>query len=253
MRQLNHIAIDHVSKQYKSAPVKSLDDIHLTLSGQKTTGILGPNGAGKTTLISIVCGLLDESEGDVSYLCNDSSTLDKKELKQRLGFVPQDFAFYDELTALQNLEFFGALYNIPKKELKERSMKLLDAVGLSEFGKRRVREFSGGMKRRLNLILGLIHEPEILFLDEPTVGVDVQSRRAILRYLDQLKQKGITIIYTSHHLREAQDFCDEFVLIDHGKVLAHSKLDELLTDHEATDLEDIFLKLTGEELRDRYV
>ena len=247
---LKNITARELTKQYASSEGKSLDLAQLNIQPSKITGILGPNGAGKTTLISIMCGLLDPTTGSVKFELEDGSILEGKKLKGRIGFVPQDFAFYDELSPKQNLDYFGAMYDLDRSQIAERSYELLTTFGLSEVANKRIRTFSGGMKRRVNLALGIIHRPEILFLDEPTVGVDVQSRMTILKYLVSLKDEGTTIIYSSHHLNEAQELCDDLVLIDHGKVIEQGSPDAILSRSQADRLETVFLELTGEELRD---
>jgi ABC-2 type transport system ATP-binding protein len=170
--------------------------------------------------------------------------------KSRVGFVPQEYAFYQELTARQNLDYFGAMYNLSKSELHERREHLLDVLGLTKAADKKVGTYSGGMKRRINLAIGIIHQPAILFLDEPTVGVDVQSRNAIIRYLQQINETGTTIIYTSHHMAEAEEFCKHIALIDNGRVIAAGELLKLKTRNAVPSLQALFIKLTGEQYRD---
>ncbi|MCF0070841.1 ABC transporter ATP-binding protein [Dyadobacter sp. CY261] len=243
------IEIRDVYKRYKSAREDSLSAVSLDIIQSDVFGLLGPNGAGKTTLISILCGIIPVSSGSVRFLHNGISYSDH-ERKSRIGFVPQEYAFYQELTPRQNLDYFGAMYNLSKNRLRERREHLLEVLGLAKAADEKVGTFSGGMKRRLNLAIGIIHEPEILFLDEPTVGVDVQSRNAIIRYLQRINQSGTTIIYTSHHMSEAEEFCKNIALIDHGKVIAAGGLQGLKTAHGAGDLQTLFIDLTGEAYRD---
>lgn len=241
----------HVSKVYKSynrSTVPSLDGVDFTIARGEIVGIFGPNGAGKTTLISILCSILDPTLGSVVYSLDGEKT--PREIRDKLGFVPQDFSFFPELTAKQNLEYFGSLYSIKSADLVKKIDDLLEKVGLSHVKNSKVSTFSGGMKRRLNLIISLLHNPVILFLDEPTVGVDVQSKIAIMTLLQELNQQGTTIIYTSHHLKEAEEFCNQIILIDHGKIIACNTLANLLATHEVSNLEDLILKLTGTVLRD---
>lgn len=241
----------HVSKVYKSygkSTVPSLDGIDFTVSKGEIVGIFGPNGAGKTTLISILCSILDPTFGSVVYHLNGEKS--PREIRSSLGFVPQDFSFFPELTAKQNLSYFGNLYDLEKEELVQKIDELLQKVGLFHVKNQKVSTFSGGMKRRLNLIISLLHNPSILFLDEPTVGVDVQSKIAIMTLLQELNRQGTTIIYTSHHLKEAEEFCNQIILIDHGKIIANAALPDLLNKHEVSNLEDLILKLTGTLLRD---
>ena len=237
------IVIDEVSKRYKKAEDYSLRNVSFTIAKGDRFGVLGPNGAGKTSLISILCGIINQSSGHVTY--------NTPELKQSIvGFVPQDFAFYEELTALQNLEYFGALYHLSRNEIKERSSKILSLLGLSKVANKKVKTFSGGMKRRLNLAIGILHNPSVLYLDEPTVGVDIQSKNAIMQFLHQLNEQGTTIIYTSHHLSEAEEFCNKIAILDYGKLIAFDEINALKQAHEAESLMDVILKLTGEEYRD---
>lgn len=243
------ITIRDVYKRYKSAQEDSLSDVSLDILQGDVFGLLGPNGAGKTTLISILCGIIPVSSGQVQFL-NNGTPYSNAERKGRIGFVPQEYAFYQELTPRQNLDYFGAMYNLPKKKLETRREHLLGVLGLEKAADKKVGTFSGGMKRRVNLAIGIIHEPDILFLDEPTVGVDVQSRNAIIRYLQQINQTGTTIIYTSHHMSEAEEFCKNIALIDHGRVIAAGGLQHLKTAHEVPNLQTLFINLTGEAYRD---
>ncbi|MCF0063702.1 ABC transporter ATP-binding protein [Dyadobacter sp. LJ419] len=243
------IEIQHVSKKYKSAQENSLTDVSLNIAASDIFGLLGPNGAGKTTLISILCGIIPPSSGTIHFY-HENHPISGQQRKSRVGFVPQEYAFYQELSPRQNLDYFGAMYNLAKPKLEARREHLLDILGLSKFADKKVGSFSGGMKRRVNLAIGIIHEPDILFLDEPTVGVDVQSRNAIIRYLREINDTGTTIIYTSHHMSEAEEFCKNIALVDHGRVIAKGDLAALRREHEVSSLQSLFIKLTGEEYRD---
>lgn len=243
------IELHNVSKKYAKATRFSLENISFSIQKGEKLGIFGPNGAGKTTLMSILCRIIPQSAGEVLYK-NEGKSLNPKDFLNSIGYVPQDFSFYAELSPYQNLRYFGTLYNIPKPALNERIEMLLTVLGLQQVMHKKVSTFSGGMKRRVNLAIGIINNPSILFLDEPTVGVDVQSKNAIMAYLEELNQKGTTIIYTSHHLNEAEEFCDNIVLMDHGNLIAHDKLAVLMNQYEAADLQALFLQLTGIEYRD---
>lgn len=241
----------HVSKVYKSygkSAVPSLAGVDFTVAKGEIVGIFGPNGAGKTTLISILCSILEPTLGSVVYHLDGEKS--PREIRSQLGFVPQDFSFFPELTAKQNLSYFGNLYTLKKEDLAQKIDELLQKVGLFHVKNQKVSTFSGGMKRRLNLIISLLHDPSVLFLDEPTVGVDVQSKIAIISLLQELNRQGTTIIYTSHHLKEAEEFCNQIILIDHGKIIASETLANLLHAHEVGNLEELILKLTGTLLRD---
>jgi ABC-2 type transport system ATP-binding protein len=243
------IEIQNIYKRYKSSQEDSLTNVSLDIQTGDVFGLLGPNGAGKTTLISILCGIIPPSSGQILFFI-DGSEVTETERKNRVGFVPQEYAFYQELTARQNLDYFGAMYNLSKNDLERRREHLLEVLGLTKAADKKVGTFSGGMKRRINLAIGIIHEPAILFLDEPTVGVDVQSRNAIIRYLQQINEAGTTIIYTSHHMSEAEEFCKHIALIDNGKVIAEGELLKLKTENAVSSLQSLFIKLTGEEYRD---
>ncbi len=245
----SYIEMIGLGKRYPGSETDSLSNISLKINEGEKFGILGPNGAGKTTLISIMCGILNASVGSCNYIHNNQ-TISHKELKSFIGLVPQDFAFYEDLSPMQNLEYFGALYNLSSSEIKSRSKSLLDILGLSKVANQHVKKFSGGMKRRVNLAIGLIHQPAYLFLDEPTVGVDVQSKNAILEFLEEQNNLGTTIIYTSHHLQEAEIFCDRIALIDMGELIHCDYTKNLLRDHQEEDLQSLFIKLTGKEYRD---
>jgi ABC-2 type transport system ATP-binding protein len=190
----------------------------------ETVGLLGPNGAGKTTTVSMIAGLLPPDRGEV-LIEGHAVRGDADPVKQKLGLVPQDLALHPELSALDNLAIFGAFYGMRGPPLKREMAAVLDLVGLSGRANDRAGEFSGGMMRRLNLAAALMHDPQILLLDEPTVGVDPQSRNAIFGNLEELKRRGKTLVYTTHYMEEAERLCDRIVIIDHGHVIANDTLD----------------------------
>ncbi len=203
--------------------IKAVDGVSLRAAAGDTIGLLGPNGAGKTTTVSMIAGLLRPDSGEVLVegrpLAGDTDPL-----KQKIGLVPQDLALYDELAAWDNLVLFAGLYGLDIASAKRTMAEALELVGLADRAKSRVKTFSGGMKRRLNLAAALLHDPQILLLDEPTVGVDPQSRNAIFDNLETLKQRGKTLLYTTHYMEEAERLCDRVVIIDHGKVIANDTL-----------------------------
>jgi ABC-2 type transport system ATP-binding protein len=244
------IHIQQLFKTYAGADAPAVNGLDLTVEEGRFFGLLGPNGAGKTTTLSILSGLLNADGGEAKVMGHAlPEQIDR--LKPILGVVPQDIALYETLSARENLHFFGAMCGLSGKTLKQRASELLDEFGLAEKADGQVRTFSGGMKRRVNLMVGLMHRPRILFLDEPTVGIDVQSRAMINANLQKLNANGTTIIYTSHHMDEAERMCDGIGIIDHGKLIAQGAPAELLTANpECTNLEDVFLKLTGRQLRD---
>lgn len=244
------INIQGLSKKYKNATHFAVDHFDLTIPTGGIFGILGPNGAGKTTLISMLCGLIKPTEGQ--FLINGLDYTDHPaQLKKSIGVVPQEYALYPSLTARENLSYFGSMYDIPKSILNRRIENHLENHGLSLFADKKIKTFSGGMKRRVNLIAGILHQPEVLFLDEPTVGVDVHSKKVIIDNLKKINKTGTSIIYTSHHLREAEFFCDTVAIMDHGKVISCDTPAALIENTEnALHLEDVFLSLTGIKLRD---
>ncbi|MEG1265208.1 MAG: ABC transporter ATP-binding protein [Myroides sp.] len=243
------IKIQNISKQYKGADFQSLNNVVLNIPQQSVFGLLGPNGAGKTTLISILCGIIQPTLG--SYEINGISNKNSTSIKNIIGVVPQEYALYPTLTAYENLMYFGSLYNVSKTELKAKIPEFLIHLGLENFMHKKIQMFSGGMKRRVNLIAGILHNPKVLFLDEPTVGVDVQSRATIIDYLKLLNQQGTTIVYTSHLMAEAQDFCTDIAIIDQGSVFVQGTPKELIESvPNAHSLEEVFIELTGKKLRD---
>ena len=246
----NILEISGLSKTYRGSKEPAIRNITLNIRKGEVFGLLGPNGAGKTTTISILCGLFAPNHGE-AYIDGLSVKQDKEQIKHIIGIVPQEIALYPTLTARENLFFIGRMYGLKGKELKTRVDEYLRLLGLEEHAGKKVAKFSGGMKRRINLIAGLLHRPKVLILDEPTVGVDVQSRNLIIQYLYELNKTGTTIIYTSHYLQEAECLCSRVGFIDNGEVIALGTPRELV--EKTTDcknLEDVFLKLTGKDLRD---
>ena len=228
----------------------SLDNFTLSVNEGQIFGLLGPNGAGKTTLISILCGLVVPTSGHFS-INNLIYEANANEIKKIIGVVPQEYALYQTLTARENLIYFGSMNGLKGKNLHDKVTEILDLLGLLKYADKKIETFSGGMKRRVNLIAGILHNPKVLFLDEPTVGVDVQSKNFIIEYLKKLNKNGTTIIYTSHHLSEAQDFCTEIAIIDRGIIYAQGTPNDLINStSNARNLEDVFISLTGKELRD---
>ena len=244
------IEIQHISKKYKSAENYSVFNLDLSVVEGEIFGLLGPNGAGKTTLISMLCSLIKPTSGQ--FTINGLNYKEhKNQLKKLIGIVPQEYALYNSLTAYENLMYFGAMYGLKGTVLKDKIIEALSKLGLSDFTHKKIDTFSGGMKRRVNLIASILHEPKVLFLDEPTVGVDVQSKNVIIQHLQELNNNGTTIIYTSHHLNEAERFCTNVAIIDHGKIMIEGKPKDLIENQpKANNLEDVFIALTGKGLRD---
>jgi ABC-2 type transport system ATP-binding protein len=233
--------------------IVAVDDVSFTLESGRLVGLLGPNGAGKTTTVSMVSGLVTPERGEV-LVAGTRLRGDTDAAKRRIGLVPQDLALYDELTARDNLRFFGALFGLSGGALTRAIASALELVGLADRERDPVKTFSGGMKRRLNLAAGILHDPDILLLDEPTVGVDPQSRNAIFDNLEALKRRGKALLYTTHYMEEAERLADRIVVIDHGRVIAEDTLDGLYAQAAPAggrhNLETVFLTLTGRSLRD---
>jgi len=242
------VNIENLGFHYPSNDGVVFSGLNLKVRKGERFGLFGPNGAGKTTLLSLMTGLLSADSGMITLMGNDVRKKNN-DVNKLIGFVPQDFSYYQELSPVENLEFFGAWSGLSKQQIKIRTDELLHILGLENVRNKQVDKFSGGMKRRVNLAIGVIHNPAILILDEPTVGVDVQTRHAIINYLIELNKNGTTLIYTSHQLSEAEGLCEEIALIDVGKIITQDSLTNLLKEHQQNSLEDLFLSLTGKEYR----
>jgi ABC-2 type transport system ATP-binding protein len=219
------LSLNQISKRYGA--ITALNDVSLNIASGEFYGLLGPNGAGKSTLMSLIAGLRAPDSGSISLDGKQLTTADSAS-RMALGLVPQHIALYQDLSALQNLRIFGQLYGLQGATLRERIDEALDAVQLTDRQKHQVKTFSGGMQRRLNLAAALLHRPKLLLCDEPTVGVDPQSRNAIFEYLERLNREGLTIVYSTHYMEEATRMCSRIGIIDQGRILANGTLDELL-------------------------
>lgn len=210
----------------------AVNGISITVEPGEIHGILGPNGAGKSTTIGCITGLLPYDSGSVTY--EDAQSIGK--WKRNIGYIPQDLAIYPDLSAEENVRFFCSLYGFKGSELKKKTEEALDFVGLLEVKRKKASEFSGGMKRRLNMACGIVHSPKLIIMDEPTVGIDPQSRNRILENVKALNKKGATILYTTHYMPEVEEICSRITVIDHGKVIASGTKDDILNkmgkDHE---------------------
>lgn len=235
-------------KLYQGSDQPALDDFNIKIGVGDIFGLLGPNGAGKTTAISIMSTLLQPSSGSVTIFGTDTKQAGK--VKQAIGLVPQEIALYRQLTGRENLRYFGSLYGLKGKILAERIDECLDFVGLLAKGDQQVESYSGGMKRRVNLAIGILHKPQLLFLDEPTVGIDAQSRDLILTRLAALNKTGTTMVYTTHYMEEAERLCSKIAIMDNGRVLSRGTPAELTAEGGHTTLQDMFFSLTGRSLRD---
>lgn len=244
------VSIQSITKQYKGSVQPAINNLSLDIPGGSVFGLLGPNGAGKSTLVMMLCGLMHPDAGSIAML-NMNTHNNGAEIRKRIGVATQEIALFPTLTATENLEYFGQMYGLPAASTRKKIVKYLETFGLAEKSHKRVHTFSGGMKRRLNLIAALLHDPSVLILDEPTAGVDVQSRNILLEFLVNFKSPHNTIIYTSHFLDEAERICTEIAVIDEGKLIARGIPSELIAHHpDCTSLEEVFLKLTGKHIRD---
>ena len=241
------IAIEALTKDY--ADVRAVDGLSLTVSEGEVFGLLGPNGSGKTTTIDCLCGLV-EPTGGVTRVSGFDSWREQSSARGVLGVCPQDTAVYPYMTASENVALFGALFLVPKRDIQSRVDYVIERVGLMENADRRVGKFSGGMKRRVSIAMALVQDPKTVFLDEPTVGMDPQSRRAIWDFVMELKDRGKTVLLTTHYMEEAEELCDRVGIIDHGKLIELGTPDSLKSKHGAKDLEDVFIKLSGRKIRE---
>jgi len=217
--------ISHLSKTFDT--LKAVDDVSFDVDKGEIFGFLGPNGAGKTTTISMIAGLLKPDSGKIQIDDMNLKT-DIQKIKKIIGVVPQEMAFYEELSAKENLLFWGKLQGVERKTLFERIGYYLEKTGLTGRESEQLKKYSGGMKRRINLIIGLIHQPKLLLLDEPTIGIDVQTKLNIYELIREASEKGTTVFYTTHNLKEAEELCHRIAIIDNGKILALGTLDELI-------------------------
>ncbi len=244
------VQIDNVTKHYKGAAKPAVSHLTLEIPKGSVFGLLGPNGAGKSTLVMLLCGLLQPDEGSIKVL--DFKTGENSAaIREKIGVAPQEIALFPTLTAHENLFYFGRMYGLHTDILTSRIDEYVNTFGLQDKMHKRVQTFSGGMKRRLNLIAALLHDPSLIILDEPTAGVDVQSRNMILEFLLTLKSKGVTILYSSHFLEEAERICTHLAIVDEGKLLVTGKPAVLLAENpDCKNLEQLFLKRTGKSMRD---
>lgn len=283
------VTLDRISKRFGETAV--IDGLSFSVHEGEIFGFLGPNGAGKTTLVNIITGLMDADEGAITLFEQHKPGV--AAVRANIGLASQSLALYEDLTASENLSFFGEMQNLAGSELETAVAQALDTVGLNDKANERVKTFSGGMKRRLNLAVAMLHKPSLLILDEPTVGVDPQSRNAIMETITSLRDAGHTIIYTTHYMEEVEKLCDRVAIIDHGRLIALDTVNGLLETHgdryeirysqdqkihnietdnplssirellegeqesaisnlsvQSPTLEQVFLNLTGHELRD---
>lgn len=244
------VHLEHLTKQYFKSTKPAVSNITLDIPEGAVFGLLGPNGAGKSTTVMILCGLMRPDSGSVSIL--GLNMLEHGAMvRKQIGVAPQEIALFPNLTAYENLSYFGRMYGLNAAFIREQIKKYLQVFGLTEKARKPVYTFSGGMKKRLNLIAALLHQPKLVILDEPTAGVDVQSRNMILDFLSDLKAQGTTIIYSSHLLEEAERICSHLGIIDEGKLVISGTRSSVMEAHpDCQSLEQLFLKLTGKNIRD---
>jgi ABC-2 type transport system ATP-binding protein len=241
----NEIVINGLVKDY--GDVRAVNGLTLEIRKGELFGLLGPNGAGKTTTISILCGLLEPTAGSAQIAGLEVSK-EMSKIKARIGVCPQEAAVFKFLTGRENVELFGNLHGMEKQVLRERCDDLLSQANFVDSAKRKAKGYSGGMLRQLNLLMALISDPEIVFLDEPTVGMDARARRRTWEYIGSLKDQAKTVVLTTHYIEEAQALSDRVGIIDYGELIALGTPEELMEQHEAKDLEAVFLEITGRRI-----
>jgi ABC-2 type transport system ATP-binding protein len=241
----NVIVINDLKKQFDD--ITAVNGLNLEIRKGEMFGFLGPNGAGKTTTISMLSGLLKPTSGSAQIGGFDIGKEPRK-VKELLGLCPQEAAVFKFLTGMENLELFGNLHGMDKQVLKKRAADLVNQADFSDAAKRRTKGYSGGMMRQLNLMIALISDPEIVFLDEPTVGMDARARRRTWEYIGSLKDQGKTVILTTHYIEEAEVLSDRVGIIDYGELIALGSPEELMAEHEVKDLESVFLNITGRRI-----
>jgi ABC-2 type transport system ATP-binding protein len=247
----NSIEVKNLKKYFigkkRLNDVKAVDGISFNVKEGELFGLLGPNGAGKTTTINMLCGLLKPTEG-TAIIGGYDIRKNLNEVKELISVCPQEASVFPFLTGRENIEYFGNMHLMSKEKINERAEKLLKLIGLFEASNRKAKHYSGGMKRQLNLIVALINEPKILFLDEPTVGMDPRVRRTTWEFISSLKEENRTIILTTHYIEEAEALCDRVAIIDFGKLVALDSPKKLMEEHEVKNLEEVFLKITGRRI-----
>lgn len=241
------LKVQELEKNYGER--KAVKGISFSVKTGEILGFLGPNGAGKSTSINMIAAVVDYDRGSIYYEDKEIKR-DKKSLKRNLGVVPQDIAVFNDLSAYENVKFFCSLYGCKGGELKSNVERALKLVGLWDRKRDLPSQFSGGMKRRLNIACAIAHMPKLLIMDEPTVGIDPQSRNNILETVKKLNDKGTTIIYTSHYMEEVQQICTNLIIMDEGTIIEEGTTEQLKSKYSKDNLEDIFLELTGKALRD---
>ena len=241
----NAIVIKGLVKRF--GDILAVDDLNLEIKRGELFGLLGPNGAGKSTTINILSGLLKPTEG-TAYVGGYDVMKDLKKVKELIGVCPQEVAVFKFLSGKENIELFGSLHGMTKSEIKERTEELLKLANFKETSKRKAKGYSGGMARQLNLLVALVNNPKIAYLDEPTVGMDARARRKTWEFIGSLKEQNKTVILTTHYIEEAEALSDRVGIIDYGQLIALGTPKELMEKHGAKNLEEVFLKITGRRI-----
>jgi len=241
----NTIVLESLGKQFDD--ITAVRDLNLEIRQGEMFGFLGPNGAGKTTTIRMLCGLTKPTTGS-AHIAGFDIQKEPLKVKERIGVCPQEAAVFKFLTGMENIELFGNLYGMDPKVLKERAASLVRQADFTKAADRKTKGYSGGMMRQLNLLIALISDPEIVFLDEPTVGMDARARRRPWEFIGALKEQGKTVILTTHYIEEAQALSDRVGIIDYGEMIELDTPQALMKKHESKDLEDVFLKITGRRI-----
>ncbi|MFW9960955.1 MAG: ABC transporter ATP-binding protein [Candidatus Thorarchaeota archaeon] len=241
------IKITNLTKRFDD--ITALDNLNLEIAWGELFGILGPNGAGKSTTVNILNTLLEPTEGSATVDGHDV-VFDPEGVREVIGVCPQEPAFYPHLTGEENITLMGDMHLVPKEVLKERVKTMVEKIDMQDHINRRARDYSGGMIRRVSMLMALISDPKVALLDEPTVAMDPKSRRAVWDFIRELKEQGKAIILTTHYMEEAEELCDRVAIIDEGKLIELGSPSELMEKYHAKNLEEIFLKLTGKKLRE---
>ena len=241
------ITITNLTKRFDD--ITAVDNLSLKIGWGELFGILGPNGAGKSTAVNVLNTLLEPTDGSATVDGHDV-VFDPESVREVIGVCPQKPAFYPHLTGEENITLMGEMHLVPKDVLKERVTTMVEKIGMEDHIGRRAKNYSGGMIRKVSMLMALINDPKIALLDEPTVAMDPKSRRAVWDYIRELKEQGKAIILTTHYMEEAQELCDRVAILDEGKLIALGSPSDLMEQHQAKNLEEVFLKLTGKKLRE---
>ncbi|MFW9786283.1 MAG: ABC transporter ATP-binding protein [Candidatus Thorarchaeota archaeon] len=241
------ITISNLTKMFDD--ITAVDNLSLEIGWGELFGILGPNGAGKSTTVNVLNTLIEPTNGS-AVIDGHDVVFDPESVREIIGVCPQEPAFYRFLTGEENIALIGEMHLIPKDVLKDRIETMVEKIGMEDHIKRRAKDYSGGMIRRVSMLMALVNDPKVALLDEPTVAMDPKSRRAVWEFIRELKAQGKAIILTTHYMEEAQELCDRVAIIDEGRLIALGTPTELIEEHKVSDLEEVFLKLTGKNLRE---